>query len=148
MKIILGMILFFFFTSALCIGQGEGVNALSPVDNTKKWKYPYEVDANRANELYDGIGKLADLAGSKNSALDSSDAINLFGPPDMITNLEGPFTSLSAKEETYIAQNKPELKWRLLWFLKKNSKVTNADDKWIGVYIKKNSDQIMNFIFN
>jgi hypothetical protein len=148
MKKILVMVLFFLFTSVPCIVHGEDMNALSPVDNTKKWKYPYEVDAKRANELYDGIGKLADLAGSKSSALDSSDAINLFGAPDMITNLESPYASLSAKEETYITQNKLELKWRLVWFLKKNNKVSNAGDKWIGVYIKKNSNQIISFIIN
>jgi len=148
MKKFLVIILFSLIALTPFIGQGESANPLSPVDNTRKWKYPYEVDTSRTNELHNGIGRLADLTNRKNSALNSSDAINIFGAPDMITDLESSFLELSSKEGEYISQNKSELKWRFVWFLKKNNKVPNAGDKWIGVYIKKNSDQIINFIFN
>jgi hypothetical protein len=126
---------------------GGSQSALSPSDNTKKWKYPYEVDAKRANDLHDGIVKLANLA-QKNNAFNSTEAINIFGEPDTVTDIEGAFTGLSVKEGEYIAQHKSELKWRLVWFLKKNNKLPNANDIWIGVYIKKDSDQIVNIILN
>jgi hypothetical protein len=147
MKKFFVFILFLSIALIPCVGQGDSQSPLSPTDNTKKWKYPYEVDAKRANELHDGMVKLADLA-QKNRALSSLDAINILGAPDMVTDLESAFAGLSVKEDGYLVEHKPELKWRLVWFLKKNNKLHNANDIWIGVYIKKDSDQIVNFILN
>jgi hypothetical protein len=147
MKKFLISILFFYITLIPCIGQGDSQEPLSSNDNTKKWKYPYEVDAKRANELQDGMARLADLTRT-NTMLSGTDAINIFGTPDMITDLEDAFAGLSVKEDGYLAGHRSDLKWRLVWFLKKNNKLPNANDIWIGVYLKKNSDQIMNVILN
>jgi hypothetical protein len=146
MKKFLMVILFITLTPCICLG--ESIITLSPVDNTKKWKYPYEVDAGRANDLINGIGRLADLTARKNSVINCNDAINLLGAPDMVTDLERPYAGLSSKDDEYIASNKTELKWRLVWFLKRNNKVPGSGDIWIGVYIKKDSDQIIKFIIN
>jgi hypothetical protein len=147
MKKFLMAILLLTTLSSPCFGQGDNQEPLSSTDNTKKWKYPYEVDANRANELQRGMVRLADLTRT-NTMLSGTEAINIFGAPDMITDLEGAFAGLSAKEDGYLVGHKSEIKWRLVWFLKKNNKLPNANDIWIGVYLKKNSDQIMNVILD
>jgi hypothetical protein len=129
------------------VGLSDNEITLTPNDNTKLWKFPYEVESRRANELHEGIMKLADL-NKKTGVINVSDALNLLGTPDVVTDLEGAFAGLSPKEDGYLVVHRQELKWRLVWYLRKKSELPNLNDTWIGIYIKKNSSEIMTVILN
>ena len=126
------------------IGFCESDNTLAPIDKTKQWKLPYEVENKRANELHEGIMKLSKQTG----IVKVSDALKLLGSPDMVTDLEGPFAGLSPKEDGYLVAHRPEIKWRLVWFLRKKSNSANLNDTWIGIYTKNSSDEIVKVILN
>jgi hypothetical protein len=129
------------------VGLSDNDITLSPTDNTKFWRFPYEVEARRANELHEGIKKLSDL-NKKTGMVKVSDAFNLLGPPDLVTDLEGPFAGLSPKEDGFLVAHRSELKWRVVWYLRKISELHNVNDTWIGIYIKKNSSEIVRVILN
>jgi hypothetical protein len=127
------------------VGLSDGGSNLSAIDKTEQWKFPYEVESQRANALHEGLLKLAAL-NKKSGIIKVADALKFLGPPDMVTDLESAFAGLSPEEDGYLVVHRPELKWRLVWFLRKKSELPNVNDTWIGIYTKKNTDQIANVI--
>ena len=125
-------------------GVCDSDNILSSIDKTKQWKLPYEVETKRANELHEGVMKLS----KKTGIVKVSDALKLFGSPDVVTDIDGPFAGLSPKEDRYLVAHRSEIKWRLVWYLQKKGFSPNLYDTWIGIYTKKVSDEIETVILN
>lgn len=129
------------------IGMCGSIKSLKPADKSATWPLPYEVSAQRATALRDGASKLAELHKSQ-GAVHVSDAMNVFGAPDVITDLKKPFTGLSPKEDGFLTGHTAEVSTRLVWFIRKERKQPGINDAWIGAYIKRDTDEIRAVIIN
>src|SRR5689334_1236084 len=67
---------------------------LRPVDETKKWAYPYKADAERSRQILQGA-KLAERF-----RLSIQEAVAQLGKPDMVEDLRKRFQGLSPEEDS------------------------------------------------
>jgi hypothetical protein len=115
---------------------------IQPVDETKKWSYPYNANEERSRQILKAA-KLAD-----NFYLTIQDVIKQLGKPDVVEDVRKKFNGLSPEEDRMMERNRNKLNFRAIWYISKQGTVPNLKDSWIAVYVGRDEKNIMELLAN
>ena len=102
---------------------------LVATDSTESWRYPYQVSAERRQQV------LAVLKAFRDSCV-VEDLVRQLGAPARIEVLSEQTKPLSAFEDGFLYGARGPVAYRLVWFVKKVSSSPDVTDAFLAAYVR------------
>ena len=115
---------------------------VQPVDETKKWSYPYKASEERNKQIL----KVAKLV--NNFHLTIQEVIDKLGKPDVVEDVRKKFNGLSPEEDQMMMRNRTILSVRAISSIRKQGTLPNLKDTWIAVYVGTDERNVMELLAN
>lgn len=143
LPILFAMLVMIIAVSFSTVGQSRlSTYRVQPVDETKKWSYPYKANDERSKQILKAA-KLAD-----NFYLTIQEVVEKLGRPDVVEDIRKKFNGLSPEEDQVMMRNRNKLTFRAIWYISKQGTLPNLKDTWIAVYVGTDERNVMELLAN
>jgi hypothetical protein len=142
-RIFFAMLVLIIAVSFSTLGQSRlSTYRVQPVDETKKWSYPYKANDERSNQIL----KVAKLVNDFHLTI--QEVIDKLGKPDVVEDVRKKFNGLSPEEDQMMMRNRNKLSFRAIWYISKQGTLPNLKDTWIAVYVGTDERNVMELLAN
>ena len=145
MKIVLTSILTTFMAG--CANQAQSPDdtanrqTIETFNKTTEWTYPYVAPKEKTEKILSGMVSI-------DKKMSYADVVSILGEPDVINDLRQQCFGLSPVEDGFLMRYRSAISYRVLYYLSKDGKLENLNDKWLSVYLASDGKTILTTLRN